>query len=161
MLRLSVTSIKALFLERYDIKIAASKRLAMEAAIMIFDYFLKIEEVEEIHDCNAARVAHLFGFANDGTTLADIAILLNLSHDGTLYADIAICLDTANDGAFLANVAVLLDSALDAAFHANVTIFLKAADDRAADADVAVVLNLTDYRAALPECIGIDTEVYT
>jgi hypothetical protein len=36
MLRLSVTIIKPFFLERNK-KIAASKRLAMEAAIMIFD----------------------------------------------------------------------------------------------------------------------------
>lgn len=66
-----------------------------------------------------AGVGHLFGTANDGTALADVAIGLDFANDAAIDTDIAITLEAALDGAVDAYVAIRLYAANYAAALAN------------------------------------------
>ena len=112
---------------------------------------LKVEEVVEEEDCDLARIGHLFGTANDGAVLADIAVRLYFADNGAIDAHIAVALDLTDDAAMLANVAIALNLALDRAIDPDVAIALKTALDGAVDAHVAIAFDAAYYTAALAD----------
>ena len=64
---------------------------------------LKVEEVVEEENCNLARIGHLFGTANDGAVLADIAVRLYFADNGAIVGHVAIAFDAAYYTAALAD----------------------------------------------------------
>ncbi len=112
---------------------------------------LKVEEVVEEEDCYLTRIGHLFGTANDGAVLADIAVRLYFADNGAIDAHVAVALDFTDDAAMLTDVAIALNLALDRAIDPDVAIALKTALDGAVDAHVAIALDAAYYTAALAD----------